>query len=150
MKNKETIPFWESKTLSEMTTKEWESLCDGCARCCLLKLEDEDNHDIYYTSVCCHLLDLEHCRCTHYSQRSTLVPDCVTLTPDNLHELAWMPSTCAYRLLHEGKPLPEWHPLQSGTSESTRETAASIFSYATPENEIDAEQLPDYIIEWLK
>lgn len=143
-------PFWQRKSLTDMTTEEWESLCDGCARCCLLKLEDEDSHNVYYTSVCCELLDLLSCRCTEYQQRSTLVPECVTLTPDNLHELDWMPSTCAYRLLKEGKPLPEWHPLVSGKADSAHDAAASIFSYATPENEVEADDLPNYIVEWLK
>ncbi len=98
-------PFWRRKTLAEMTRGEWESLCDGCARCCLDKLEDDDTSEISYTEVACRLLDLGTCRCTDYSNRTRFVPDCVVLTPRTVARLTWLPSTCAYRLISEGKDL---------------------------------------------
>lgn len=106
--------FWEHKSLDEMTDSEWESLCDGCGKCCLHKLEDDDTGEIYYTDIPCELLDCETGRCQNYAKRTTLVPDCVnirTLARDVFH---WLPATCAYRLLAEGEPLPVWHPLISG------------------------------------
>lgn len=114
-------PFWRRKALADMTRDEWESLCDGCGRCCLIKLEDADTGDIYFTDVTCRLLDQETCRCSAYSRRTTLVPDCVILDPANVHKLSWMPSTCAYRLLAEGKDLPVWHPLVSGDPDSVHD-----------------------------
>ncbi len=110
------IPFWKTKTLTEMSRDEWESLCDGCGRCCLNKLEDEDTGKFLYTRAACKLLDVKTCRCTDYPNRAARVPDCVTLTPENVGELGWLPQTCAYRLLDEGKSLPWWHPLVSGTA----------------------------------
>jgi uncharacterized cysteine cluster protein YcgN (CxxCxxCC family) len=142
--------FWETKSLQEMSKEEWESLCDGCARCCLLKLEDEETAVVYYTQIHCYLLDRDKCQCSKYLERNKLVPDCVLLTPDNLEELSWMPSTCAYRLLHEGKPLPDWHPLVSGTQKSVHDAGISIRSYAIPEQEINSNELPHYLIDWLK
>jgi uncharacterized protein len=120
------IPFWKQKKLNEMSSKEWESLCDGCARCCLVKLEDEDTGRIHFTSAACKLLDGNTCRCTDYRNRSRKVPDCVRLTPENVGELSWLPRTCAYRLLAEGKDLAWWHPLVSGRSETVREAGISV------------------------
>src|ERR1044071_3731892 len=108
------LPFWKRKTLKEMTLDEWESLCDGCAKCCLHKLEDPDTGELSFTNVACKLLDTKTCRCTNYAERTFLVPDCVELLPRNLGGLAWLPNTCAYRLLHEGKDLQWWDPLISG------------------------------------
>ena len=107
-------PFWERKKLTEMTRKEWESLCDGCGKCCLHKLEHEVSREVFYTRVVCQYLDQDQCRCTVYGKRKKTVPDCVVLTPKNLEDLSWMPGTCAYRLLHENNPLPIWHPLITG------------------------------------
>ncbi len=118
--------FWETKSLSELNREEWEALCDGCGRCCLVKLEDEENGDIHYTSVACKLLDLETCRCTNYQNRAQLMPECVIVTPQVLDRLHWMPSTCAYRLLGEGKPLPPWHPLISGNPHSVDLAGISV------------------------
>ncbi len=119
-------PFWQTKTLAEMSEAEWESLCDGCGRCCLVKLEDEDSGTIHFTDVGCRLFDGESCRCRDYPNRSRAVPDCVTLRPENIADLHWMPPTCAYRLLAEGKDLPEWHPLVSGRAESVVEAGVSV------------------------
>ncbi len=119
-------PFWQTKSLSAMSEQEWESLCDGCGRCCLVKLEDEDSGTIHFTDVGCKLLDGATCRCRDYPNRSSVVPDCVTLRPENIADLHWMPPTCAYRLLAEGKDLPEWHPLVSGRTESVVEAGVSV------------------------
>lgn len=139
--------FWEVKSLAEMTTQEWESLCDGCGKCCLIKLEDEDSGEIAFTSVVCDLIDLDTCRCTRYSERCTLVPECIDLKQHDFAEYNWLPSTCAYRLLTDGKPLPDWHPLVSGTTESVKEVGVSISSYAVKESQVD--DFEDHIIEWL-
>ena len=141
-------PFWETKSFSEMTHQEWESLCDGCARCCLIKLEDEDDGSIHYTNVVCDLLDQENCRCTAYETRSKLVPECVVVTPEVLDQLHWMPSTCAYRLLWEGKPLPDWHPLVSGDENSVHLAGISVRGRVYKQREIDVEHLQQYIVSW--
>jgi len=111
-------PFWRRKALTDMTHEEWESLCDGCAKCCLYRLEDEDTRAIYFTDVHCHLLDTSCGRCRDYANRSQRVPDCVTITPAVLDDPYWLPSTCAYRRLAEGDDLPHWHPLRSGDPDS--------------------------------
>jgi uncharacterized cysteine cluster protein YcgN (CxxCxxCC family) len=140
--------FWRSKSLTAMTPDEWESLCDGCALCCLHKVEDEDTQEVFYTTVVCHLLDFDTCRCTRYEDRCRLVPDCVKLRPQDVDAFHWLPPTCAYRLVHEGKDLPDWHPLISGRAESVIEANASVLSYyEVKDNEISEEDFVDYIIE---
>jgi len=119
-------PFWKNKPLLAMSEAEWESLCDGCGKCCLAKLEDEDTGEIHWTSVACRLFDAGTCRCTDYAGRLARVPDCVRLTPANVGEITWLPSTCAYRLLAEGKDLPWWHPLVSGRAETVHEAGISM------------------------
>ncbi|MEQ8194129.1 MAG: YcgN family cysteine cluster protein [Rhodospirillales bacterium] len=141
-------PFWRRKTLGDMTRAEWESLCDGCAKCCLEKLEDVETGEISYTNVACRLLDLKACRCTNYEQRQRYVPDCVMLTPDNIAQLHWMPSTCAYRLLAEGKDLPDWHPLVSGDPDSAHRSKNSVRGRVVSER--DAGDLEDHIVTWPK
>ena len=141
------MKFWETKKLSEMTTQEWESICDGCGKCCLNKLEDEESGEIFFTSVVCNLIDLDNCRCTRYSERTTLVPECLDLKQHEFAEYNWLPATCAYRLLSDGEQLPSWHPLISGTEESVKEAGVSICSYAMKESEVN--DLEDHIIEWL-
>ena len=133
-----------------MSTAEWESLCDGCARCCLVKLENEDTGEVYYTDVACHLLDQQSCRCTAYSDRCRRVPACVKVTADNLEELHWMPESCAYRLLYEGHDLPAWHPLVSGSSESVHSAGISVRYRAISEEEVDEDDLEDHIIGSIK
>ncbi len=141
------MKFWEQKTLQEMTITEWESLCDNCGKCCLHKLQDEETEEIFYTSVVCDLIDLEHCRCTRYQDRCSLVPDCLDLKQHDFSEYTWLPSTCAYKLLSEGKPLPEWHPLITGSADSVHEAGVSIRSYAMKESTVEDSQ--EHIIEWL-
>jgi len=140
--------FWERVALAKMTKEEWEALCDGCGRCCLNKLEDPDTHEVAYTRVACRLLDDATCRCGNYEIRKTLVPECVVLTPDTIGDAAyWMPRTCAYRLLHEGKPLYPWHPLISGTADSVHDVGVSVQGWTVPEYEVPEEDWEDYIIE---
>jgi uncharacterized protein len=119
-------PFWRSKPLEAMTGPEWESLCDGCARCCLIKLEDEDTGEIIPTDIGCSLLDREACRCSDYRHRQRRVPDCVRLTPKKVRSLGWLPQTCAYRLLSEGRDLPDWHPLVTGDPTSVHKAGVSV------------------------
>ena len=120
------VPFWESKSLDEMSDLEWESLCDGCGQCCLHKLVNDDTGDVFYTRVACRLLDPESGRCGRYAQRLEIVEDCLDVRQMRHAELSWMPRTCAYRRLAEGKPLPNWHPLLTGTSDSVRTAGLSI------------------------
>ncbi len=148
MKTPEKEPFWRRKKLQEMTLAEWESLCDGCAKCCLEKLEDVETGEISYTNVACRLLDLEVCRCTNYGERQRYVPDCVQLTPNNIENLHWMPSTCAYRLLSEGKDLPDWHPLVSCSTETVHEARVSVRGRVISER--GAGKLEDHIVKWPK
>jgi uncharacterized protein len=147
LQNKPEAPFWKAKKLTEMTREEWESLCDGCARCCLHKLEDEDTGEIFYTNIACRLLDQITCRCTNYPNRSRLVPTCLVLDADMAQQLTWLPPTCAYRLLAEGRDLEWWHPLVSGDRHVIHELGVSVRGSIISENEIDMEHLEDYIIE---
>jgi uncharacterized cysteine cluster protein YcgN (CxxCxxCC family) len=121
-----TRPFWQSKRLSEMTVREWESLCDGCGLCCLVRFEDEDTGEITPTRVACRLFNDDQCTCSNYAQRHKHVPDCIKLTPYNIEKLPWMPFSCAYRRLDEGKPLPDWHPLITGDPESVHLAGVSV------------------------
>lgn len=142
------MTFWETKTLAQMSVAEWEALCDHCGKCCLHKLEDEDTGDLAFTNVACDLIDLETCHCTRYSERCTLVPECIDLKQHDFAEYNWLPSTCAYRLLTDGKPLPSWHPLISGSAESVKEAGVAISSYAIKESQVL--DLEDHIIEWMQ
>jgi uncharacterized protein len=139
-------PFWRRKRLDEMTGAEWESLCDGCARCCLLKLEDADTGEIAYTDIACRLLDARACRCTNYRNRQKHVPDCIRLQPSKIGEMGWLPSTCAYRLVAEGRDLHWWHPLVSGDPATVHEAGISVRGRVVPENgPFDPE---DRIVTW--
>ncbi len=142
------MSFWKTKTLAEMTHAEWESLCDGCGKCCLHKLEDEDTDEVYYTNVACRLLNLKTCRCTNYPARTRLVPECLDLRQHEVSEFTWLPATCAYRLVAEDQELPQWHPLISGDDSSVADAGVSIRSFAIPESEAD--DFEDHIIEWLE
>jgi len=142
--------FWERFPLEDLTPDEWEALCDNCGRCCLRKLEDADTGEVEYTNVVCRLFDADNCTCGQYALRKQLVPDCVILTPENLERIAyWMPATCAYRLLHEGRPLFDWHPLVSGRPESVREAGISMHDRVVHEFEVEEEDLEHYIVQEL-
>lgn len=140
--------FWETKTLSEMTTAEWEALCDGCGRCCLHKLEDDDSGEVFYTSVSCRLLDTYQCRCTKYPQRLQYVPDCIILKPEQLAGSTALPTSCAYRRLAEGRDLPDWHPLLSGDADSVHRAGMSVRERVISEVEVAEEDLEDYLLDW--
>ncbi|THD84954.1 YcgN family cysteine cluster protein [Aliigemmobacter aestuarii] len=140
--------FWETVPLTKMTPTEWEALCDGCGKCCLNKIEYEDTGEVDFTTVACRLLDGETCRCTQYPIRHQFVPDCVTLTHAKLKDVAyWLPQTCAYRLLHFGQPLYDWHPLISGNPESVHEAGMSMRGRTVPEFEVSEDDWDDYVIE---
>ena len=136
--------FWELP-LGALTRAEWEALCDGCGKCCLHKVEDEDTGDIYPTNVACKLLDRTSCRCSHYRGRKAFVPDCVRLTPETVGAMDWLPSTCAYRLRHEGKPLPDWHYLISGDRETVHEAGMSVRGWTVSED--DAGDIEHHLID---
>jgi len=148
-KSQQDQPFWRTKTLDEMSHAEWESLCDGCGRCCLVKLEDEDTSEIHFTDIGCKLLDGKTCRCLDYKRRHARVPDCVRLTPAAVRELPWLPVTCAYRLIAEGKDLFDWHPLVSGSPSSVREAGVSVSGRVkASETDLAPEHWPDRIVKW--
>jgi len=140
-------PFYETKSLGEMTAEEWESLCDGCGKCCVVLLQDAEDDAVYRTNVACRLLDLKAVRCSDYGNRHKRVPSCVRLSPDNIGDLTWMPDTCAYRLLHEGKPLADWHPLKTGDPASVERAGISVKGRLVSESEVSDEELEDHIVE---
>lgn len=142
-----TDEFWKSKELTEMSPQEWESLCDGCGKCCLEKIQWEGTNDIDYTDVACKLLDIETCQCSNYPERDKHVSNCVRLDANNIEGLFWMPKTCAYRLLAEGKDLPYWHPLVTGDKNSIHSVGQSVRDRAIAEK--DAGDLEDHIVYWL-
>lgn len=142
------MAFWEDKALDELSRAEWESLCDGCGRCCLVKLEDEESGELHYTAVTCAELDLESCRCHHYPDRLERVPECIALSPATLGEYPWLPSSCAYRLVAAGQPLPAWHPLVSGSSNSVHAAGISVRNFAISACDLDDElDIEDYLLE---
>jgi hypothetical protein len=143
------VPFWRRKSLKEMTNSEWESLCDGCGKCCLNKLEEEDTDRIFYTSVGCRLLDRQSCRCGDYKHRLELVNDCVRLTPRNLKTINWLPPSCAYVLVAEGRDLYWWHPLVSGDPETVHAAGVSVRGRINAsEADVPDKDLEDYIVSW--
>lgn len=140
--------FWETIPLSKMTPEEWEALCDGCGKCCLNKLEYEDTGEVAYTRVACRLFDDGTCRCSNYENRKSIVPECVFLSPKTLPKIAyWMPATCAYKLLFQKKPLPDWHPLLTGDPNSTHKAGMSMRGLTVSEAVVPEDDWEDYLIE---
>ena len=140
--------YWEHVPLKKMTAPEWEALCDGCGKCCLNKIEYEDTGEVEFTRVACRLLDGTSCRCSSYDNRHQFVPECVRLNPKTIAKVAyWLPKTCAYKLLHDGNPLPDWHPLVTGDPESTHAAGMSVRGWTVPEFEVDEEDWDQYVIE---
>ncbi|HUC18440.1 MAG TPA: YcgN family cysteine cluster protein [Acetobacteraceae bacterium] len=142
----ENLPFWKRKSLNEMSGAEWESLCDGCGRCCLHKLREEETGALSFTNVACRLLDTTSCRCTDYAHRRRRVHDCVRLTPESLAEIDWLPPSCAYRRLAEGRDLPHWHPLLTGDPASVHRAGASVSRRVVSETR--AGPLEHHIVAW--
>jgi len=139
--------FWE-RGLDRLTPQEWEALCDGCGKCCLNKLEDEDTGEVAFTRIGCRLLDADSCHCSNYAQRKDYVPECIVLTPKSLPKVAYfMPETCAYRRLHEGKTLPRWHPLLTGDAESPHRALVSVRGWALSEMTVPEEDWEEHVIE---
>ncbi len=142
----DAAPFWETKTLPEMSRAEWESLCDGCGQCCLVKIEDEDTADIYVTRLACHLLDIGSCRCSDYANRHASEPDCIVFTPENVLEIEWLPASCAYKRIADGRGLAWWHPLVSGDPETVHQAGVSVRSWARSEKGVRPSAVARYII----
>lgn len=141
--------YWQKKELEDMTRAEWEALCDGCGRCCLVKFEDEDTGAIAYTDVGCTLLDGDTCRCRDYKNRQKKVADCVRLTPEVVRTLKWLPPTCAYKLLAEGEDLPDWHPLITGDPDSVHRAGISVRKrISASEEDLTIEELERRIVRW--
>ena len=141
--------FWEDKTLEQLTEEEWELLCDGCGRCCLYKLEDVDTGHYYYTDVACRLLDDSTCRCQNYSNRKRMVSDCMVLDNTDTRQFAWLPTTCAYRRIAEGKPLHSWHHLISGDRNTVHTSGISVQGQTWREEDVTHTDLEDHIIHWI-
>lgn len=144
------VLFWRNTPLSELSSQQWDSLCDGCGKCCLHKLEDEEDGEVYYTDVACQYLDLQSAQCSDYSNRLHNVAACLHLTPTKLAECyGWLPETCAYRLLEEGYDLPTWHPLVSGSQRTVQLAGASVIGRVVSERYVAEEDLEDHIIHWV-
>lgn len=140
--------YWERKPLTRMTQAEWEALCDGCGKCCMNKLEDEDTQEVVLTRIACRLFDDSTCHCAQYQIRHQFVPECITLSPANMdRNLYWMPETCAYKLLWTGQSLPDWHPLISGSADSVHAAGVSMQDATVPEQEVDEDDWEHHIIE---
>ncbi len=144
----EDKPFWQRKSLDQMTPAEWESLCDGCGRCCLQKIQTEHEHLVRYTRVACRLLDANTCQCTNYWRRKTLVPECITLTAKNINDIDWLPDSCAYVRIKEKRGLADWHPLVSGNPDSVHEAGVSMSGKVINEQHVHTDDIPSLVIEF--
>ena len=142
------MPFWEEKSLDEMTELEWEALCDGCGRCCLIKLEDEDSGEIFNSDVRCKLLDTNSCQCVDYTNRKTKVPDCIKLTPQNVSAISWIPPSCAYRRLAEGRGLAWWHPLISHDMDTVVQAGISVQGRTVAEEDVPPGEWESHAVDW--
>lgn len=142
--------FWKAKSLQQLSEAEWESLCDGCARCCMVKLQDEDTDEVVYTSIVCDLLDQQRCRCTRYPQRHELVADCVELSVEKIAEFHWLPKSCAYRTIAEGRDLAWWHPLVSGDAETVFTAGIAVRGKVMAEADVLLGHEEDMIVHWVE
>jgi uncharacterized cysteine cluster protein YcgN (CxxCxxCC family) len=142
----ETVPFWRRKNLEELNAREWESLCDGCGQCCMLKIDDEDEKERHFTRLACKLLDLGSCRCSRYKTRHRYVPDCVRLDVEAVRKFDWLPETCGYRLMAEGRDLYWWHPLVSGDPETVHQAGVSVRGHAISETRVTEEEYLEHIV----
>ncbi len=148
--NDSPVPFWERKSLEQMDSDEWESLCDGCGRCCLHKLEDADSGEVFYTNVACRMFDADSCQCRDYQNRTKHVEDCVVLKPGQTDGLTWLPQSCAYRRLADGKGLEWWHPLVSGDPATVMQAGISVRGRTVAEELVGEDQLQEHIVRWVK
>jgi uncharacterized protein len=144
------VTEWWHQPLADLDRQQWEALCDGCAKCCLHKLEDEDSGEVFYTQVRCRYLDEDSCRCSDYAQRSVMVPNCIRLEQGNVSSLGWLPSTCAYRLRSEGRPLPDWHYLVSGSLQTVHEAGVSIRGRAISDEYVHPDGYDEHIVTWVE
>lgn len=142
--------FWERYQLHELNRAEWEALCDGCGLCCLVKLEDEDTGEVVYTKVACKLLDTQTAQCSDYPNRKKFVPDCLQLNAELVPQLHWLPKSCAYKRLHLGKTLPDWHPLLTGKAQSDIPAKKSAAKRCISEKDIDADAIEEYVVKWVR
>lgn len=142
--------FWENKKLNELSNEEWEALCDRCGKCCVIKLIDEETNLLYYTNVSCHLFNSSSCNCNDYKNRKRLVKDCVKLNPESLDSLKWLPNSCSYKLIHEGKKLPNWHPLIQGNRIKMEKGKHSVKGRVISEKKIKNDNFEEYIFDWNK
>ncbi|MCL1039107.1 YcgN family cysteine cluster protein [Shewanella corallii] len=140
------MSFWKEKKLAELTDEQWESLCDGCGKCCLNKLIDDETEELYYTNAACQLLDRQNCQCTHYGTRFIHVPQCTKVTADNISELTWLPESCAYKRLNEGRDLPSWHPLITGSDDAMHAAGMSVQGKVVCESSV--RDIEDHIVLW--
>lgn len=141
--------FWQHRQLESFSASEWEQLCDGCGKCCLNKLEDEDSGEVVFTRAACQLLDIGSCRCNDYSNRLSRVPDCTQVTPAMARSDNRLPSSCSYRLLAQGFDLPEWHPLISGDSQSTVDSGNAVADRVISEEYVHPDGLDEHVITWV-
>ncbi|MBL4646366.1 MAG: YcgN family cysteine cluster protein [Rhizobiales bacterium] len=146
--NGEKLPFWETKSLDEMDAQEWESLCDGCGRCCLNKVEDWDTGEIIWTNLACTLLDMKACNCKDYPNRQAKVPDCLQLTPKSVREITWLPASCAYARVRDDLPLLWWHPLVSGDPNTVHQAGISVRGQVSSEDGVPLEKYEDHVVFW--
>jgi len=142
--------FWREKRLQDMSPAEFEAVCDGCARCCMVKLEDEDTDEVFYTAMVCDLLETDSCRCSRYQQRHELVPDCVVLTAERASSFHWLPQSCAYRTLAEGRELQWWHPLVSGSPDTVHEAGISVRDKVVPESSVHVDAYESMLVTWVE
>lgn len=149
MESSPAAEFWNSTPLSELSDEQWESLCDGCGKCCLHKLQDEDTDEVFYTRVACRLLDTRSGGCSDYQNRFSRVPDCMNIRALTADQFAWLPDTCAYRLRHDNQPLPDWHPLISGNQHSVHKDNNAIRGRVISEDEVAEVDLEDHVITWI-